>query len=192
MRHTGDSIPKKGVIKLGEMVKVSKRQLILMVELAKDNPNLDVDMLIDLVQVNEEPKTRFLDDIFFDEKDDDLLKNNIRGGREWSINEENQLIDMYEEGKTVRELSEQLGRTEQAVRLRITKLSQDSRLKKVNPRAKTAWTKEEKRIVEKAIKDYKEPKEIPEVILSHLGQRFGRSPDSILTQAYILFKGKGE
>lgn len=192
MRHTGDSIPKKGVIKLGEMVKVSKRQLILMVELAKDNPNLDVDMLIDLVQVNEEPKTRFLDDIFFDEKDDDLLKNNIRGGREWSINEENQLIDMYEEGKTVRELSEQLGRTEQAVRLRITKLSQDSRLKKVNPRAKTAWTKEEKRIVEKAIKDYKEPKEIPEVILSHLGQRFGRSPDSILTRAYILFKGKGE
>lgn len=92
-----------------------QNKLKIALTLAKENPNIDVNMLLDLVgEGNDNPtldKPEYLDD--------DDKKEGVTAWKKYSKNESISLLNMYKKGVPIKEIADELGRDVRSVNNRL-------------------------------------------------------------------------
>ena len=161
----------------------------LMLKIAQENPNIDINDLASLANLIEEstPSENIQTIPQVHEVHKPIKRSRVRRKR-WNTNDTNTLIYLYNKGYSSAEIAEQLDRTPQSVSSKISSLDEEKKypnLNKMEP-----YSDEENNLFNDLIEKYGELKDIPFEELSDLAVLMGRSIKAIRARLDTIKKGR--
>lgn len=165
---------------------MNKDKLKLLMKIAQSNPNLQIEDLIELVTIEDNP---------IEQKDsiqvDDSKKNmiSVKRRERWTTGDLNTLIYMYNHEFETKKIMERLGRTRQSIQTKIGQLKKEGKIKgDLNPKLKP-YEKFEKDLIRELLAKYNlTPKNVPKDEIQELAVLLNRTYKAIEVQLYSILK----
>ena len=165
---------------------MNNEKIKLMLKLAQENQDLNIDDLVAIASVNEQPKQTSNELVI--SKPLSARRNQTLTRKAWTTGDESRLIYMYNNGYGNKEIAVNLDRTAKAINSKISKLKSEGRIKTYG--VKKPYEKYEKDFIYELSAKYNfETNNIPNEEIKELSELLNRTSDAIRTQLYAVQKG---
>lgn len=177
---------------------IDKDKLVLAFDLVRDNPKIDTDKLLTLLDINtpehvkdrsqltDEADTLLQLSIEPEEKEKRQTQNQKRSRKKWDALEDAELIRLHEQGFSNKEIAESLERSPEAISKRKTALAKED-LFEAKAGSKP-YNNYERFVIRTLLQEHDAVIEIPEEKISRVANKLGRTTGAIKTQLYNMDK----
>ena len=169
---------------------MKKEKMKLAMKLAQENPNLDIDTLIQLIDTEKEQtandRYKVETPVEIEVKNEDTSKSK-KSRKTWSSNDINTLIVLYNQGLAHEEVGKILNRTQKSIASKIRELRYENRIPASKRSKGVAYTEQEKNILRSILSSYNnEPSLVPREVLKKTAIQMQRTENALMTALYHI------
>jgi len=168
---------------------MNKEKMKLAMKLAQENPNLDIDTLIQLIDTEKEETANSQTTVEIEVKNEDTSKSkkSKKTRKIWSSNDINTLIVLHNQGLSREEVGKNLNRTRQSIASKIRELRYENRIPTSKRSKGVAYTEQEKNILRSILSSYNnEPSLVPREVLKKTAIQMQRTENALMTALYHI------
>ena len=179
-------------------LKLTSGQLLQIIRLAKDNDNLDIDLLtramgLVVKETTETPNAEQVEQA--EPKTENLKEENTKLNKRWTGADDRKLIYLYKNTSLkIPQIGEQLGRNASSIHNRLNRLRDSKQIEAYrtsrNGVASKKWTEDEDFFLKEELNEHGEPKKVPKENIELLGNLFDRTGNAVVTRLHRLSKGE--
>ena len=165
---------------------MNKEKLKLMLEMAQSNPGLQIEQLIKLISIEDEPAKQE-DVVQIEVSKNKRVSDTTR--KRWTSGDLNTLIYMYNHEFETEKIMDRLGRTRQSIQTKASELRKDGKIKVALNVEKKPYEKFEKDLIRELLAKYNlVPKNVPKSEIQELAVLLNRTYKAIEVQLYDVLK----
>lgn len=168
-----------------EKITLEKDQLNIIVELAKNNPGLDTDLLLQAIGISSEGAV----EVDLQPVEANTGYRRSRKGKHWSKQEDQMLLELLKETDlTTNEIAKRMQRTKNSIYSRINYFERLSGKKTESIVRRKYWGSDELEILDDLLEEYGEARLVPDDDIKELADLTDRTKNAVEVQLYKVQK----